>query len=70
MSPIRAKCGAYLILDLIIIIKLLLKERLRHILMDNIKIYLKCESVDWIQMAQDRVQLLPIVNTVINLGVP
>jgi hypothetical protein len=37
---------------------------------DNIKTYFKevrCEKVDWIHLAEDRVQLLALVNTIINL---
>jgi hypothetical protein len=40
---------------------------------DNIKMDLReigWDSVDWIEMAQDRVQLTPLVNTALNLGVP
>jgi hypothetical protein len=41
--------------------------------MDDTEIYLKevvFESMDWINLAQDRVQLLVVVNTVMNLRVP
>jgi hypothetical protein len=37
---------------------------------DNIKVDLKgagCKDIDWIQMAQDRVQCLVAVNSVMNL---
>jgi len=40
-----------------------------HIWHDNIKIKLiGCDGVDWIQLAQGRVQRWPLVNTVMNLA--
>jgi hypothetical protein len=48
-------------------------RRPRHRWEDNIKMYLKetrCEDVDWIHLAQDRVQWQCSVNTVVNLEVP
>jgi hypothetical protein len=47
--------------------------RSRHRCYDNIKMYVKeiiLESVEWIQVAQDRAKLWVIVNTVMNLWVP
>jgi hypothetical protein len=40
---------------------------------DNIKMYLQeleCKGMDWIDLAQDRYRLRPLVNTVKNLRVP
>jgi hypothetical protein len=40
---------------------------------DNIKMDLReigCDGVDWIDMAQDRYQWRPLVNTALNLRVP
>jgi hypothetical protein len=40
---------------------------------DNIKLYLKevgCDDVDWIHLAQDKVQWRFLVNAVMNLRVP
>jgi hypothetical protein len=47
--------------------------RPRHRWVDNIKMDLReieWDSVDWIHMAQDRDQWMPLVNTVMNLWVP
>jgi hypothetical protein len=43
--------------------------RRRHVWEDNIKIYRKeveCEDVDWLLLAQVRVQWLALVNTVLH----
>jgi hypothetical protein len=48
-------------------------ERPRHRWKDNIKMDLREIGIDgenWIQLAQDRVQWLDFVNTVMNLRVP
>jgi hypothetical protein len=48
-------------------------ERPRHRWEDNIKMDLRERGIDganWIQLAQDRVQLRDFVNTVMNLRVP
>jgi hypothetical protein len=37
---------------------------------DNIKMYLKWNGVDWIEMAQDRGPWRGLVKTVLNLRVP
>jgi hypothetical protein len=46
--------------------------RPRHRLKDNIKLDLKegCESVDWINLAQDTIQWQALLNPVLNLQVP
>ena len=47
--------------------------RPRHRLENNIKMYLQemgCGSVDWIELAQDRVRCWALVNAVMNLPVP
>jgi hypothetical protein len=46
---------------------------IRHRLEHNIKIYLKeirFDHVDWIRLAQDRVEDWALVNTVMNLRLP
>jgi hypothetical protein len=45
----------------------------KSIRVDNIKIHLReigWDGVDWIDLAQDRDQWRPLVNTVMNLRVP
>jgi hypothetical protein len=40
---------------------------------DNIKMHVQevgCESMDWIELAQDRESWRELVNAVMNLGVP
>jgi hypothetical protein len=47
--------------------------RTRRRWVDNIKIDLReieCDSMDWIDLAQDRDQWRALVNTVMNLGIP
>jgi hypothetical protein len=47
--------------------------RTRRRWMDNIKMDLReicCDSMDWIDLAQDREQWRAVVNTVMNLRVP
>jgi hypothetical protein len=47
--------------------------RPRHRWLENIKIDLRVigwDSMDWIDLAQDRDQWRALLNTVINLGVP
>jgi hypothetical protein len=47
--------------------------RPRRMLVDNIKMDLRklgWDGMDWIDLAQDRVQLRALVNTVMNLRVP
>jgi hypothetical protein len=67
--PLTTKCAAQLTLHLTTISNLTLKEGHSHISVDNIKMDLKCDGVDWIHMVLDKVQWRPIVNTVTNLGV-
>jgi hypothetical protein len=48
-------------------------RRPRHTWEDNIKVDLKetaCENVDWIHLAQDRVQWQTLANMIMNLFVP
>jgi hypothetical protein len=48
-------------------------ERPRRMWLDTIKIHLRgigWDGMDWIDLAQDRNQWRPLVNTVINLLVP
>jgi hypothetical protein len=49
------------------------RGRPRHRWVDNIKIHLReigLDGMDWIELAEDRGQWSPLVNTVMNLRVP
>jgi ERCC4-type nuclease len=49
------------------------RERPRHRWEDHIKIDLReieCEAVEWMHLAQNRVQCRELVNTVTNLRIP
>ena len=48
-------------------------ERSRHRWEDNIKMDLQeveCGSVDWVELAEDKVRWLALLNAVMNLRVP